>query len=445
MCADFVTHYPNLGLMFQHITSLPIGKLWPLFCYSFVGMKRMSNKQKRTRASSRTAQHAVWTSKQHKLDKARADFVRNDTAYYVRSSSAPLRQSEAFPEGERIASNSSVSEAQGNTAIFKPLKADDYVRYINARKRERSWYYRQGQKKRDGSFGLQKQKQLGVIETFLTMPKWWTRTLAAGIETGALDPGEVRKSLQRIGGTLLLRLCTRTGYEPIAFDVHPESQDNLHLHFSIASIDKDHRLIGRSANGKRGKKGLRLLNDCYMAIWRFSRYFKLPDELMHKPKLKFAEYDTEWDVASPKDAQLDDVFLSLCLDNELSRSFPGLSKKADTLAREQSTLWSKSIVPNETKAQLAKRLKASAEAEQKARTEASEERLRAAELEQKAARIRTEFVTSMSEMKAQLETEVTAMKEKNAELQRGISERDLRVERLRTKLKWAREPARGKD
>lgn len=102
------------------------------------------------------------------------------------------------------------------------------------------------------------------------------------------------------------------------------------------------------------------------------------------------------------------------------------------------------IVANETKAQLAKRLKASVEGEEKARTEASWERDRAGKLGEQVAQMQTEFAVSMGEMKAQLESEVAAMKMRNAELEQTVSEKNLRVERLQTKLKWARDASKSK-
>jgi hypothetical protein len=236
----------------------------------------------------------------------------------------PKIEREAFPHATQISGQCIFENFLGDKpgeVIRKPVKkGPEFEEELTALAKKRSYYFAP---RPDGR--IQKRPGKGLLDSFISCPPWWTKALAEQLEKGALNPNDVRQTLGLIGTTLVSRLARRTKYEAVYFSTHPDSTNNLHFHLGLASISDENKLIGRSAGGKAGKKGLRNIGNCDLAMYRMSQIQPSPRNAM---ALK---------ASTKKD--FDDIWLSNLLIAELESRFPALKPRAQELAVEHVQAW----------------------------------------------------------------------------------------------------------
>jgi len=235
-------------------------------------------------------------------------------------------------------------------------EAAGWVQFHQQMSRSRSYYVRKGKKKSDGTYGERNCKTKGVIDTYVTVPKWWTQAIAEEVRAGKVGAKEVKTRMKQIAAQLLLKHEKRTGYEGLYAAVHPDSCVNLQIHLGVGTVDpKTHKLLGRSAGGTRGKRGLKELGDVFLYVWNLSRLGDLPESCLKLPKLCFKQASAQWS----KDGlhldlhPFDDVALSSFLEKLLKEKFPECSDRALELGKATAVEFSSTVEKKmETKADL---------------------------------------------------------------------------------------------
>jgi len=285
----------------------------------------VARKQRRI-SSPRAAQHLVWTSETHRKDRAAADRLRASVSVSLHPDEVLRKDIQGAGElaCQMIFEEDSLGEKEAWTSQFggkfprfeTPEKFATSVAEVAA---ERSWYTKG---KADGN---RKRKTPGVIDTYISIPPWWGRALNAAMKKGVYSTEQVRNALAQIGTTAMAELTKRTGYEPMYISVHPESENNVHFHMGVSTVDKNHKLVGRSASGEGGRKGLKHAGDCNLAIWRM--YAMEPNKVVEKPARKalLGNYD--------------DIAMAKVIDKALGETFPQLKPWAEKAGVAHAKRW----------------------------------------------------------------------------------------------------------
>lgn len=289
----------------------------------------MARKQRRI-SSPRAAQHLVWTSETHRKDRAAADRLRASVSVSLHPDEVLRKDIQGAREiaCQMIFEEDSLGEKEAWTSQFggkfprfeDPEKFATSVAEVAA---ERSWYTKG---KADGN---RKRKTPGVIDTYISIPPWWGRALNAAMKKGVYSAEQVRNALAQIGTTAMAELTKRTGYEPMYVSVHPESENNVHFHMGVSTVDKDHKLVGRSASGEGGRKGLKHAGDCNLAIWRM--YALENNKVVEKAARKalLGNYD--------------DIAMAKVIDKGLGETFPQLKPWAEKVGVTHAKLWMQKV------------------------------------------------------------------------------------------------------
>lgn len=276
---------------------------------------------KQRRISKKTAAaHLRWNSDVHKRDQVQADALRATAVV-----SLPISR-EPFPEAEAIAVQY-LYERTPEGGLKPQKKEDDFESSLAKLARKKSFYLYETPSGKE-----MKRKSKGITDTYISLPPWWSKSLADAVKQGTLTAEQVRSLLANLGHKCLSALAKKTGYEPVYFAVHPDSQNNMHIHLGVSSISDEHKLIGRSATGKKGKKGLRHLGDCNLALYRMS---KIQPDKTNAIGLRKAVKG----VDGRGQVEFDDKFLADLLDSELERTLPGMKPMASRLAKEHVASW----------------------------------------------------------------------------------------------------------
>ncbi len=315
-------------------------------------MKRVTKKQRRPQARKATAKHLFWTSFQHAWDKERANKVRAEEKVVVAMSPTPGKKVKVgpFPQAEKLCFNIVPGEKETS---WKEIKGEKKWTELHFRLlQKRSWYWRKGNKKKDGSFGLKKQKSNGVIDTYLSLPKWWTKVLAGELEIGK-DAEETKMKLKAIAFLVAKKYAERSGYEFLYCAAHPDSEENFQIHIGLATINKENELVGDSADGVRGRKGLRHIDDCFLSIWRMSKFVRLGEKVTSLPRKAFKDAKGSFDCTKESDCgKLDDVAGAILMEELLRKKFSELVEKVEEVGKSQSEEWKKYIDQRKSYSQL---------------------------------------------------------------------------------------------
>jgi hypothetical protein len=298
---------------------------------------RIVSKQRRV-SSKRAASHLRWSSDTHTRDKMAADNLRASVMIKPKTERTP------FPNAESIAMQCLFEKRPGTKPgeeVVRPVvKGIEFDEELNQIQRERSFYF--GKRLTGVHAGkVQRRKAKGILDTYVSIHPWWSKAIAEGIASGSLKPEGVRSSIGNMAFALSSKLGKRTEYQPVYFAVHPDSVNNLHIHFGLATISKDNQLLGRSADGKRGKKGLKHIGDCNLALYRMALVEPSPRNAI---AVRQSQKDS-WD----------DVWLSHQMEAELEARFPALKGRAKELALEHVRGWEENyrerkteVTPTET-------------------------------------------------------------------------------------------------
>lgn len=290
-------------------------------------------------------------------DKERANELRESNRTIISLDDNRMSDKEDFPKAMEVAGNYRLEKrADLKQYWIEEDKKEGWVQFHQQMSKSRSYYLRKGKKKKDGTYGEKRCDTKGVIDTYCTVPQWWTRAIAEEIRQGKLDAKEVKTKLKQIAGVLLLKHEKRTGYEGLYAAVHPDSSSNLQIHLGVGTVDpKTHKLIGRSAGGTRGKRGLKELGDCFLYVWNLSHLGNLPERCLKLPKLCFKQASANWSKDGVKDDYhpFDDVALSSFLEKKLEEHFPQCSERAKEIGRSIAVEFSSTVEKKmETKADL---------------------------------------------------------------------------------------------
>lgn len=280
------------------------------------GMKRVMRKGRALR-TKRAVQHLVWTSATHKRDRDQADKLRAVTTVELedpRVPRAPLDRPELVAAQVLFVPEEDVQDVPSSVAGFAPaakklgqlVDPEVFEKVLERERKKRSFYYAEKYKR--------KRQSRGIIDTYCSIPPWWGKLLNREMAAGRLTQEGLQKSLVSLGAAGIRTLAQRTQYEPIYVAVHPESESNIHIHFGLGIVDGQNRLLGRSAVGKRGKKGLRHAGDCNVALLRLQAL--APSAYLSKVAMKVERDDC------------DDVALSRVIDQKLAMAFPHLREEA---------------------------------------------------------------------------------------------------------------------
>jgi hypothetical protein len=281
-----------------------------------LGMKRVMRKGRGLR-SKRAVRHLVWNSTIHTRDRDQADKLRSRVAVLLDNPRAPralLAQSEQLAAQVLFVPEEVLQDVPSSVAGFAPaakkqgqkVEPDVFEKVVERERQKRSFYYCEKFKRKRAS--------KGVIDTYCSIPPWWGKLLNRELKAGRLSPTDLQDSLVSLGNSAMRTLSQRTNYEPVYMAVHPESEANIHIHFGLGVVDGQNRVLGRSATGKRGKKGLRHAGDCNVALLRLQAL--APSTYLNKIAMKTELGD------------FDDVAVSRVIDQRLGILFPNLRQEA---------------------------------------------------------------------------------------------------------------------
>jgi len=297
-------------------------------------MKKVSKKQKRVRDNTNSSSKATQTKAtveksliakalhllldgEHFDDRAAAERLRQFP-------SVPRKIQSAFPHDVKIGFAGHYKKGKleiQNRATFVP----EFV--SNSKK---AWYRRKDKR------GNRKPKReaSGLLETNVALSTGLSMVLADLVREGMMD--DVRSIMLVATDSGMKLLCERTGYLEAYLSLHPDAEGTVSTHFGLWPIDPEkHELIGRSANGKKGRKGLRTLGDCYISILRHHRAIGLHADLVRQPEKNRAERDPDdWAVGEEMDR---------VVRREIGKlpNGPDLLKRAEEYQREAAEDWLK--------------------------------------------------------------------------------------------------------
>ena len=274
---------------------------------------RIVGKQRRI-SRKRSGAHLRWNSETHKVDQGKADGLRA----MVQVQAKIVR--EPFPSASEIATQYLYEPGQDNVLVPEKVEGEAFETKLAKLARQRSFY-----RGEVGEGRTKKRPTKAITDTYISIPPWWTKALAEAVRGGTMSKEQVQAIVSNIGHHALMHLCKRSGYEPVYFSIHPDSTNNLHIHLGVSTVSKDNKLVGRSAKGGRGKKGLRHAGDSDLALYRMA---KVNGSIIRPPVLqKIMKGD------------FDDISLSEFVDAELEKRLFSLKPRAQTFATEHVTSW----------------------------------------------------------------------------------------------------------
>lgn len=281
--------------------------------------KKVSRKQKRVKARNlatarKVSRHLVMGN-QHDMDRAAAEKLRVFP-------SVPRLIQPPFPRAREVGFAGHWIDGE-----FRIQDGDAFVE-MNVGVKANAWYWYKDPRgnRRD------QPKYSGVVETNVALRTGIARVLAEMVDANQLDVARDIASRAGLAGMHLLG--TRTGYIPAYLVMHPDAVGTLSFHFGMLPVDINKRcLVGRSAGGRRGRRGLRLLNDAFTSVLRHHEAITLPQALVRRPLENVKERDPDdWAVAQEMDrVAIQELF-----------QLPGgevLVRRADEIQKEAARDW----------------------------------------------------------------------------------------------------------
>lgn len=131
-----------------------------------------------------------------------------------------------------------------------------------------------------------------------------------------------------------------SSWRPISGACHPDSEDKLSFHFNIVTVDDNNVSVGRSANGGKGRVGLRRIGPAFLNVLRNAEYVSVPDELLDRPKNSLEKL---------KDKKADDIELAAFMEEAVIESMEEVGLKVDRnrirdLNQKHASGWLKNIL-----------------------------------------------------------------------------------------------------
>ncbi len=242
-------------------------------------MKRVTKRVRNVKTVT-AMRHLVFTSEQHERDRKAADRLRS-----VEFVAVPLRAGEkprSFPEAAEFSGVGLFEKGR----LMQTTPEEFEIALVAARADAGRYWVKSKKQKRNGEPALQKRNVDGLRDCYFSFPPWVTEYLARMLEKGKFRKARIVASnvMEKVGEAL----GKRTGYIPVGAALHPDNRLALgfHIQFKVVSGEK---LLGRSANGTKGRKGLRLLGDSNLALSRFAEF--IPVDAKMKKKFESKDWD----------------------------------------------------------------------------------------------------------------------------------------------------------
>lgn len=254
-------------------------------------MRRVTSKQKRARLSIQSSAHLVFTSDRHREDREAADRLR---AMPV----VPRISRGEFPEGKKIAFQGHFCGE--NTVFGDRFERQPEVVFVAENldnKRLCSWYVRKDS--RETREGQVRKEKTGLYEINVALSSGVALALAEAVRAGK----DIGPALEAAGKAGMAKTQELTGYIPVYLCCHPDAEGTVSFHLGFSPVDPETRqLVGISATGKRGKKGLRLLGDAFLSIHRHARFVKVPDRMLALSEKAMEEgRNADWKIGEAMD------------------------------------------------------------------------------------------------------------------------------------------------
>lgn len=281
--------------------------------------KRVCKKQKRVKATNaktarRVSKHLLMGD-QHDSDRAAAEKLRSFPT-------VPRLKQSPFPREREFGFAGHWIEGK-----FHIQGDDDFVDMNLACKENAFYLYKDPRGNREDRVRV-----TGIVETNVAISSGLARELAAVVNGG--DILKARSLALTAGKAGMECLAKRTGYSPAYMALHPDSVGTVSFHFGLWPVDPEKRcLIGRSAGGKKGRRGLRLLGDAFMSVLRHDQAIALPADLVHQPLQNLKERDPDdWAIGLTLDRVIRDE-ISCWPDGE------NILKRVDDYQRQAALEW----------------------------------------------------------------------------------------------------------
>ena len=264
-------------------------------------VNRVCKKQKRVRAESKrgskTQNRKATTKKnvrakalhlllgpEHFLDRAAAEKLRLFP-------NVPRKKQSPFPRDIEVGFAGHYKSGKFAIQGRKDFVSDFETNVENA------WYWRNDKRVNRSP----RREDAGLVETNAAMSTGLSRVLADLARKGKVEYVRNIALLASEAGMKLL--CNRTGYLEGYLALHPDAEGTLSTHYGAWPIDPEtHQLRGRSADGKRGRKGLRNIGDCFISLLRHDRAIGLPKWVKYRPQKNLRERDPDdWAIAEEMD------------------------------------------------------------------------------------------------------------------------------------------------
>jgi len=240
------------------------------------GQKRVLNLS--PKSSARRALH-LFLGDEHDIDRVEAEKLRQ---YHL----VPRKKQHPFPFARVVGFTGCWFETD-RRAFFKIQEKNEFVQTFTERLKM-SYYLR---KDRRGNRKARPQPS-SPIETNIALRTGLSLVLAELARAGEVN--FVHSLYVKAATTGMEVLEKRTGYRRSYMAGHPDAQGTLSVHFGLWSVDKiEHKLIGRSANGKPGRKGLRTLGHCFRSLLLLDDALPLPLRAMERPKKNLSTRDPD--------------------------------------------------------------------------------------------------------------------------------------------------------
>ena len=271
-------------------------------------MERVT-KRVRSVKSKKGVKHLIFTDPQHKIDMLAADRLRS--VEFVAMGPAEMKARVPFPDAGKF---SAVSLFVENG--LKEVKGPEFEAALAAAREDgRVWFTDTGKRRLDDAPILQRREGNGLSDCYFSFPPWVGEHLAEMVEAG--QGKEAKKLAGRVIRAVGEELARRTGYMLVGCALHPDSRGAVGFHLQYQTASKG-KLLGRSADGKVGRKGLRLLGDAMLAVSRFGEFISL--DAKARKAIKKKDFD---------DVALDKVMMAT-LEKELGESWEKIKENGKT-------------------------------------------------------------------------------------------------------------------
>lgn len=233
-------------------------------------------KKVRAVRGARQVDHYRFDSETHRIDEKKAADLRS-VVFQAVGWSEPVKV--PFSNAGKVAGNAvRTPPLKGGTlGAFEIVAGDVYADELGKIPAKMDyWVPKKGAEKKNGDPVLQKCSTVPLHDAYFSLPPWVSQFLDCVADKGR------EEDLLWVQGVAFKAACSamatleaRTGYEGAGIALHPDSRTGFGFHLQFLTC-KDGKLLGRSASGERGKKGLRLAGDVNLAMTRFDAVDAVP-------------------------------------------------------------------------------------------------------------------------------------------------------------------------